>query len=965
MKTLIGFILIFCLPLIAFSQQGKFWGTTYGSFGDGGRIYKFNADGTNPTVVKTFDKFDAHGSNAESATLIVGSDNKLYGVNTAGGKNNEGTLFSINQSSGAFTKLYDFKHDMDIEEQGPFGGIVEGSDGYIYGYRAESHPLIYKVRKDGTDYTDLTAPWTLRVTNTACLVKANDGNLYGVVKTQSVSDKGFVFQLTTAGTFTKIYEFPSSNSENGSPIQASDGKLWTSISSSGPKLFSIGLNGANPTTYDIPGTTASDVLQDVLINSGTTLYGTIKKSNEYRIYSIGTNGTGYVELTNIGNDAELKTKIAISGDDIYGVARNADTPGANWIFKIKTNGTGYTGLKILTEVEGYYPGGVTLGDNNILYVQNQNGASTDLGNIIKIKTDGGEFAEVKNFYIKTDGMIPGTHLVLLPGGELLGVAATGGGTSSNGYQSGVLFKIGKDDSYHVLFEFDGVTTGSVPFDAPIPGPDNFYYGVTTYGGEDDKGVFYKIKADGTGFVKLMDFASAGSYNPTGGLVLAGDRFYGMTTLGGSEDYGVLYGVDADGANFEALHDFTDQVNFQRPVYHDDGFLYACGGGGTNGDGNLFKIKPDGSGYSQLFDVGETDLRYAGAEPFFDDDGNILVVITRGGANDNGGIVRVEPNGSYSIIHEWNITYPTQTNMITNGDLALGPDGLIYGLEPNGGELGTGTVFKMNADGSDYTRIELDLAGNPVAYMMPWRGLLFVPFSEKLEQTIQFAEPDAQVLGGPDLELNATASSGLEVAYTTTSENISIEGSTVSFLAAGRVTITASQDGDETYEAAAPVEQSFCVNPPKPTITTGGTALKPALTSSNSDGNQWYLDGTAIGNATGKVYEVTASGVYTVRTTADDCASAVSEQQPVSITGFNEHLDPSVEVYPNPASSHVFVRTNQQSVVSIVDVTGRIIGEYTVYPHRDHKLDIESLNKGLYILRIETPEYVTTRRISKL
>ncbi len=79
------------------------------------------------------------------------------------------------------------------------------------------------------------------------------------------------------------------------------------------------------------------------------------------------------------------------------------------------------------------------------------------------------------------------------------------------------------------------------------------------------------------------------------------------------------------------------------------------------------------------------------------------------------------------------------------------------------------------------------------------------------QTITWPNPGTQVEGTP-LTLNATASSGFAVVYTSTTTSVcTVSDATATFVAAGTCTIIATQPGDnQTYAPAVPVTQSFLV-----------------------------------------------------------------------------------------------------------------------------------------------------------
>ncbi len=101
---------------------------------------------------------------------------------------------------------------------------------------------------------------------------------------------------------------------------------------------------------------------------------------------------------------------------------------------------------------------------------------------------------------------------------------------------------------------------------------------------------------------------------------------------------------------------------------------------------------------------------------------------------------------------------------------------------------------------------------------------------KLNQTITFNALPNKTFGDPDFAVSATASSGLTVTFGATGD-CTVMGTTVQITGAGSCTITASQAGDATYNAAPDVMQSFNIEKATPTIIwanpadiTYGTAL---------------------------------------------------------------------------------------------------------------------------------------------
>jgi hypothetical protein len=91
---------------------------------------------------------------------------------------------------------------------------------------------------------------------------------------------------------------------------------------------------------------------------------------------------------------------------------------------------------------------------------------------------------------------------------------------------------------------------------------------------------------------------------------------------------------------------------------------------------------------------------------------------------------------------------------------------------------------------------------------------------KASQTIAFGALPTKLVSDAPFDLNATATSGLSVSYSSSNELVAtVSGSTVTIVGAGTTTLTASQAGNGNYDPATPVDQAL-------TVTTGPTVLTP-------------------------------------------------------------------------------------------------------------------------------------------
>ncbi|MEP1890146.1 MAG: Ig-like domain-containing protein [Cyclobacteriaceae bacterium] len=196
--------------------------------------------------------------------------------------------------------------------------------------------------------------------------------------------------------------------------------------------------------------------------------------------------------------------------------------------------------------------------------------------------------------------------------------------------------------------------------------------------------------------------------------------------------------------------------------------------------------------------------------------------------------------------------------------------VVFSLISGDGSI-VGSVFTANASGTFVVEASQDGDGNYNAASVA--QTFNVNDSRKDSQTIAFGELEDKIYGDLPFTLSATASSALGVIYSATGP-VSLEGDEVTIIGTGEVTITATQNGDDTFNPAPSVSQSFAVAKAILTATAGdqtstfGEAI-PDLTISyagfvGSD-NSSDLDVLPTSATTATVgsdagdYEVTVSG----------------------------------------------------------------------------------------------------------
>jgi uncharacterized repeat protein (TIGR03803 family) len=187
------------------------------------------------------------------------------------------------------------------------------------------------------------------------------------------------------------------------------------------------------------------------------------------------------------------------------------------------------------------------------------------------------------------------------------------------------------------------------------------------------------------------------------LAQADVTLIGLAAKGGAYGAGTIFSVNADGTDFKVLHDFTiadGQQPYGTVVQASDGFLYGTATkGGTYEAGVIFKIKPDGSEFSVLYQFAE-EYPYGGL--LLGSDGALYGVSESGGYEGLGLVYSIQTDGSnFTVLHSFSWT---DEGGLSRGKLVESPDGWLYGttlFPPTGGEE-WGNIFRLRLDGSEFS-----------------------------------------------------------------------------------------------------------------------------------------------------------------------------------------------------------------------------------------------------------------------
>ena len=133
-------------------------------------------------------------------------------------------------------------------------------------------------------------------------------------------------------------------------------------------------------------------------------------------------------------------------------------------------------------------------------------------------------------------------------------------------------------------------------------------------------------------------------------------------------------------------------------------------------------------------------------------------------------------------------------------------------------------------------------------------------------------------------------------------------------------------------------------PSTPLITIQGNTLS----SSISNGNQWYKDAEAIPSATAQTFIATERGMYKVAVNDGVCPPQFSETVNVLVTGNEKasELSTALIIYPNPANGILQINTSLQIAKLVVYQSN---GTKVMEIKATENLDVSALPEGLYLL----------------
>jgi len=369
------------------TTDGRLCGVTApGGFpSDHGSIFKLNRDGTGHTIVHRFTL--SAGDGATPQELIAASDGLLYGTTAQGGAFGSGTVYRMNRDRSGYTILHHFTLSENAE---PLGGVIEASDGRLYGALSGCGVVntgaVYRLSKDGTGYAVLRSFGELE----GCpneVMEGMDGFLYGTTFPGSPKASGTVFRLSKdGGTFTVLRTFGGTD---GGPA----GRL-----------------------IEGPG----GILHGLTRFGGVAQQGTVYKLN------MDGSACAVLHTFDTATGAYPFGLVAGPGGTLYGATSGGGLANKGTVYRLNTKGSGHTVLHSFSGLDGDQPlAGVLPASDGLLYGTTSAGGTAGKGVVFGLSVDGGRFTVLHGFGGR-DGAGPFAGLIQTGDGSMYGTTAFGG-----------------------------------------------------------------------------------------------------------------------------------------------------------------------------------------------------------------------------------------------------------------------------------------------------------------------------------------------------------------------------------------------------------------------------------------------------------------------------------------------------------------------------------------------------------
>jgi len=571
-------------PLVM-AADGLFWGTTYGNSGsDLGTVFNVDPGTGVKTTVARFSSLVAGGI-GPSGVLCDDGAGFLWGTTQQGKTSSFGTVFKVNQTTGELTTMAKFSGQNGANRGAtPLGGLVRDKAGILWGTTSaggtQEQGTIFRISPESGELTTVldlggnadfpiaTKPrGELRADQEGVLLGLGGNGEGGVFRfdiSSSAISHGLGFTYDSSETRGRHPEAGLSSDDTGRlwGTTAFGGRYWTGT------VFRLDpMTGKLDTMVDFssigppyPGsrpvarlTSAGGFMWGTTRYGGATYQGTIFKINsntgEFSVVADFMGNTGPLR----GSDPHAELLSDASGN-LWGSSRFANNQsGRGSIFKIdRQTGKAASIVDFSENSLGSEPVAALVDDGTGHFWGTTNaGGASGLGTFFSFDPVTHALSSAFDF-TNSAGSHPGRRprgaLLRDQTGRLWGTTSAGGSADH-----GTIFKYAPDTgTFTTVIELGGtgsLNPGSQPYAGLVEASDGTYWGTTYTGGSTGKGTVYQLTPATGQLVTPIQFTGTGPQAQSGANPMysalhrhSDGNLYGTTRDGGPAAGGTIFRI---------------------------------------------------------------------------------------------------------------------------------------------------------------------------------------------------------------------------------------------------------------------------------------------------------------------------------------------------------------------------------------------------------------------------------------
>ncbi len=469
--------------------------------------------------------------------------------------------------------------------------------------------------------------------------------------------------------------------------------------------------------------------------------------------------------------------------------------------------------------------------------------------------------------------------------------------------------------------------GCLPsFQTLVEGSSGILYGMTSHGGDYNKGVLFSYNPISGNYSDLVHFNGDNGANPMGNLFYSSELglFYGMTVSGGENNVGVIFSFDPDNpTDLTVLYHFSNAKENEGnrpygsliniPGKGQSIRLYGLANqGGVCGGGVIFKFDPDPTvlEYTRI-----EDMAHINGNPAFPI-GDLLYL-----SGNNTAYFMTQPNevneDYYGGIIEYNLGTTSFSYYPFNGTNGNSPYGsliegnssnILYGMTNLGGSSSFGNIFEYNYSTHSITN-KVSFNNSTVNGKHPYGCLKYFSNNELYYGfTYEGGDYEKGILFSWDNNTNPGISTVHEFNYSM-------------LIPDGAFPLGSLMRYQDTLYGMT-----------------------------NAGGN----------NNVGTIIKYVPNDITSYDKKVN--FSCINYDLGDNFTGINVVNSNKVIIYPNPASDYVMINNAENANIKVYSMLGNIVMDISNICN-EYKMDIKSLSQGTYLVKIIQNNQLITKRIN--